>query len=313
MASAKYYSDTTRRVAEAQKTDYVAFLHRHPFATEAYGLGFTTGVREDYDYQADDLRNVDLPIGMLDNNFRNPDLERYIDRFEQYEPNVAVLGDAPTKADAQRFLTAVADLREWFPDTIFIVVPKSAEALSTLADAPVTLGYPMGYSDVQASDFSDPADWRGLDVHLLGGSPPRQYKMIQTLTQPTVTAAPPANIVGLDWNGPVQIAYKGEFWSRDGWQSADHLEIRETVKRSLEEMRAFWQDRGIWPGSTPREEYGVAIRTPDDHIWAVDGSHIGETEQLEDAIVVDYDDGRTYAYRSELERKRVEYYEGRLN
>jgi len=313
MASATDSSVSTSRIVEAQQTDYVAFLHRHPFATDAYELGFTTGVREDYQYQIEGLRNVDFPVGMLDNDFRDPNLDRYIARFEQYEPDIAVLGDARSPVDAQQFLNAAEDLRTRFPGTTFIVVPKSNDALATLSEAAVTLGYPMGYSDVRATDFSNPADWRGLDVHLLGGSPPRQYETIQVLTQPTVTAAPPANIVGLDWNGPVQIAYKGEFWSRDGWQSADHLEIRATVKRSLEEMRAFWQDRGIWPGSTPREEYGAAIRTPDDHIWAVDGSHIGETEQLEDAIVVDYDDGRTYAYRSELERKRVEYYEGRLN
>jgi len=310
VASATYSASFgTDGIVEAQQAEYVAFLFRTPFATDAFELGFTTGIREDYTLQID-RRNVGVPVTMLDNDFHDPDLDRYLDRFDRYEPDVAVLGDAESRPDARRFVDAAIDLRSNHPDATLIVVPKCAEALETLDDAPVTVGFPMGYSDVQATDFSDPADWRGLDVHLLGGSPTKQYETIQTLTQPTITAAPPANVVGLDWNGPVRVAYLGEHWSRDGWQCADHLDIRETVRRSLEEIRAFWRERGVWPGSTPKEEYGPAVQLPNDHVWAVDGHHITDQDALERAIIVEYDNGRTFAYRSEHERKRVEYQEG---
>lgn len=64
--------------------------------------------------------------------------------------------------------------------------------------------------------------------------------MIEELTQPTLTGEPPADIVGLDWNGPQKAAYLGEHWSRDGWQPADHLSIRDTVCESLREIKAYW-------------------------------------------------------------------------
>lgn len=39
------------------------------------------GAREDYSYQVDDLSNVELPVNILNNDFRDPDLKRYLDRF----------------------------------------------------------------------------------------------------------------------------------------------------------------------------------------------------------------------------------------
>ena len=155
--------------------------------------------------------------------------------------------------------------------------------------------------------------------------------VIQQLTQPTLTGDPPADIVGLDWNGPHKVAYNGESWSRNGWQRADQLSIRSTVRRSLREMRAYWTDRGVWPTTpTLRDRYGPAVREPNNPVWAATGGDIyepdallgpdewetrvdyddDETSPLEHAIVVSYDDGRTLAYRSQTERDHVEYYEG---
>jgi len=301
------------RIAAARQAEYVGFLHRHPFATDAYELGFITGIREDYNLQIDGLSNVATPIGMLDNDFHDPDLERYVGRFEKYEPDVAVLGDAETQADAVRFVETVGRLRKQYPDTRYIIVPKSRAAFEELADADVTLGYSMGYSEIQAEDITDPLDWRGLDIHLLGGSPDDQYEVIQKLTRPAVTGAPPGNIVGLDWNGAQKGAYFGEFWSPNGWMPADTLTIRETVRRSLHEIKRFWQERGVWPESTPKDKYGPAVQKPDDMIWAATGRCVESLAALENAIVVEYEDGRVYAYRSEHERGRVEYHEGRID
>ena len=46
-----------------------------------------------------------------------------------------------------------------------------------------------------------------------------------------------------------------------------------------------------------------------DPVWAVDGRYAGGRE-LEDAIVVEYENGQKLAYRSEHERDRIEYREG---
>ena len=198
---------------------------------------------------------------------------------------------------------------EW-PDHEIVVVPKHRDALEILHDD-LVLGYPMGYSDIHATDFSDPVEWRGRKVHLLGASPHRQYDVIEQLTQPTLSNDPPADIVGLDWNGVQKVAYLGEYWTPDGWHRADHLSIRDTVRTSLGEIKRFWQDRGVWPDTEPIDLYGPAVREPDDPVFAANGADIVSREELEDAIVVEYDD-YTLAYRSEMERKHVEYSEGLL-
>lgn len=305
-------AESKQELAAAQQASYVAFLHRHPWATDAYELGFVTGVREDYRLQDAHLANVDVPVLMLDNDFTDPDLDRYVQRFREYQPEIGVLGDAYSAPEATRYLDVAKRLSDTVDgDLTLIVVPKCRPAFDVLVDEPqVVLGYAMGYSDTQALDFTDPVDWRGQDLHLLGASPPKQYAAIQTLTQPTITGDPPANVVGLDWNGLQKVAYKGEMWTRDGWQSADHLSIRETVRRGLREIKAFWQARGVWPDSDPTTEHRPAVKQPDDPVFVSSGADIQTRDGLEDATVIEYDNGQTLAYQSEEARAYIEHRHG---
>jgi hypothetical protein len=87
-------SGTKREIAAARQATSVAFLHRAPFALDAYQLGFLPGFREDCGYQQTQYQDLNIPVGMLDNDFRNPDLERYVARFFEYKPRVGVIGDA---------------------------------------------------------------------------------------------------------------------------------------------------------------------------------------------------------------------------
>jgi hypothetical protein len=301
----------TDAIATARRAKYIAFLHRHPFATDAYDLGFLPGIREDYSLQIDDLANVATPVLMVDNNFCSPAAERFVGRIRKLDqaPWVCVLGDAATSEQAQKYTRLARTLGDEFPTTEFVIVPKCREAIEVIDDQFI-LGYAMGYSDVQAQNFSDVSDWRGRRVHLLGASPPKQFATIQQLTQPTLSGEPPADIVGLDWNGPQRVAYLGEYWSRDGWQAADRLSIRETVQRSLREMRAFWQERGVWPTETPIELVGPSVCKPDEPVFVRNGRIIHDRKTLEDAIVVSYEDGQTRAYQSKTERAYVEYSNG---
>lgn len=246
---------------------------------------------------------------MLDNDFHDPDIDRYLDAFDRYDPSVAVLGDAYTPDDAQRYQDVVDELEDSHPYKTYIVVPKSQPALHELDDN-VTLGYPNGYSDVQAEDYTDPADWRGEDIHILGGSPPKTWDVIQELTQPTLTSDDPANIVGLDWNGPHKISYMGERWSRKGWKPADHMTIRETVQKSLDEIKKYWQERGVWPDTEPIELYGPPVQYPDrDILMDRGGDPITTRDKMESAYIGEYDD-RTVAFESESQKAFIEWREG---
>ncbi len=63
-------------------------------------MSSTVGFREDGSFQADDYPNVDLPCGFLDNDFRDPDLDRFVDRVHRLDPDIAVVGDAYTAGDS---------------------------------------------------------------------------------------------------------------------------------------------------------------------------------------------------------------------
>ncbi|WP_367175709.1 DUF6610 family protein [Haloarcula rubripromontorii] len=302
MSSEARHSWSAAAINDAQQAEWVGFLHREPFVIDAYRLGFTVGVREDYSYQSS-LRNVDVPIEMLDNDFRNPDLDRYTERFEQYEPSVGMLGDAYNQQEARRYNQAARELKRKFPGIEVIIVPKCHEAIEEI-DEDIVLGYPMGYSDQTADEYTDIVDWRGRRVHLLGASPTKQYPVIEGLTQPRVTGEEPADIVGVDWNGIHLAALHGEYFSPHGYGSADHLSIRETVRESLRHIRSYWKSRGVWP--TTETDRSPLTAEPMDPVWAADGSR-ATANGLEDAIVVKYKNGQTLAYRNQHERDRIEY------
>lgn len=332
-------------VEEARQTDYIAFLFRTPFALDAYELGFATGLREDYTLQQDDLPNLNVPVYMMDNDFHDPDIDRWVEIFERYRPKVGVLGDAYTREEAREYVDVATKLKRQFPDAEIMVVPK-CDCFDILPDW-MLLGYSAGgendegQADKSPSDFSTVSDWRGRRVHILGAAPQKQWKVVKKLTQPTHLGEPPADIIGLDWNGAYRTAQRYfKYWQRkkannatshyDRDQSYDSH--REVVAHSLREMKKYYQERGLWPETTPIEEYGPAVLSPDDPVFASDGSHIDFDEEMlhegratsrtsiweeeeyaeTDMVIVEYTDGTTIAYRSETQRAFCEYRAGVL-
>lgn len=45
-------------------------------------------------------RSVSLPVCILDNEFRDPDIDQHLETLAMYEPDVAILGDAYTADEA---------------------------------------------------------------------------------------------------------------------------------------------------------------------------------------------------------------------
>lgn len=221
-----------------------------------------------------------------------------------------MIGDAYTPGEARQYNQIAEELLDEHPYKEVIIVPKSRKAFEEISHD-VVLGYPMGYSDLHPDDYSDLSDWRGRKIHLLGASPPKQMEAIDQLTQPLLTGEQPADIIGVDWNGPQKIAYKGEYWSQDGWKDADHLSIRETVRKSLEEIRRFWKENGVWPDTTPIEIHGPPSDEPDELIFMDQGGDpIPDLGDLENSYVEQYEEYGKLAFSSEHSKKRWQYYEG---
>ena len=298
-------SGTKREIAAARQATSVAFLHRAPFALDAYQLGFLPGFREDCGYQQTQYQDLNIPVGMLDNDFRNPDLERYVARFFKYEPRVGVIGDAYDIDEVEDYVAAAREIQGSYPEADLIIVPKCRAVIDSIPDD-LVLGYSRGYADRLAHEFSEPTDWRGRRVHILGGSPPKQLDVIQQLTRPTLTGEPPADIVGLDWNGLHRGAQFGEFWTADGWDDSgrdtDHVTVRKTVRHSLAHLKEFWQAQGVCPESTPQDDsFEIEYEGPSP--GDLDGAACTECEAnvwttQRGPFVAEYDNGALCGYCS---------------
>jgi hypothetical protein len=256
---------------------------------------------------------------MLDNDFRNPDLERYVERFFEYEPQVGVIGDAYGVEETDRYIAAAREIQGSYPESDLVIVPKCRGAIHAIPND-LVVGYSRGYADRLAHEFSEPSDWRGRRVHILGGSPSKQLDVIKQLTRPTLTGNPPADIVGLDWNGLHRGAQFGEFWTASGWddsgRDAEHMTIRKTVRCSLAKVREFWQARGVWPESTTQED-GVELEyrgpAPSDiesaacaecgvNVWTTErGPYVAEYDTGDICGYCSYDCYFTHRHRNQLE------------
>ena len=240
-------ASTTSDIAAARQADHIAFLHRAPFTLDGYKPGFLLGFREDCGYQQTQYQNLNIPVSMLDNDFRNPNLDRFVDRFFEHEPQVGVIGDVDEIDDVDAHVAAAREIQASYPEADLIVVPKSRAVIDAISED-LVLGYSRGYADRLAHEFSDSAD-------------------------------PPADIVGVDWNGLHRGAQFGEFWTADGWddsgRDADYVTVRKTVRHSLARVREFWRAHGIWPETTPQDEgLNIEYEGPTPADLSVDSWHL---------------------------------------
>jgi len=278
-------------------------------ALDAFSCGYLVGNREDSTYQlTEEHNNVDLPQGFLDNDYEDPDLDRFIEVYDERQPQVAVIGDAYTREDAEKYQSTINDLSEEYPYRRFIVAPKCREAFEVLDPETTTLGYANGKSSIQAEDLG-PAKFRGWEVHILGGNPMDCYKAIQSLTQPTLDDREPANVVGYDCNLPLRMAY-WEFWTPEGWMDNGGMSPRETARKSYQEIKEFLQGKGVWPETEPRELYDEAVQEPDFEIFMDRGGDpIPSREDLEAAYVEEYEEKGVLAFESRVEKEFIEWRE----
>lgn len=277
-------------------------------------MGFLPGFREDANgYQLNgDYPNVDPIYGFLDNKYDNPDIDRYLEKFNRFDPSVAVLGDIYSPEQAETYNEVLRELETSCPFKRYIAVPKCRAAPDILSDEFV-LGFPNGASDITAEDIGYDV-FRGDEVHILGGAPDKQYDAIQKLEQPDLLGSDPADVIGVDWNGFLRPAFAepGEYWTSDGWQQDRYgASTRSTVEKSLQELKEFWQEKDRWPSVQPCEIYGAAVEEPDDRVYAVSGGDIEGCGELEQSYIINRD-GKCFAFESGTAKRFFEYREGLL-
>jgi hypothetical protein len=248
----------TDEIAEARKADWVVYTGRYPHIFDAVRLGFGIGHREDSSYQWTP-DEVDLPTHFLDNDYRDADLDRFIQRVFEYEPEIAVLGDIYNADDLDDHLLAAAEIWDSYPEMELILVPKTEDVLQEIP-SDFILGFPNGTSDIQALDIATHKEWRSLPhrLHILGGTPLSAYEHIVELTRNHITDTPVADIAGVDWNGYQRYAENhGDYAAADGgWHRnlrEQYIPKRDLIRYSLLNAKHYWVSMGVWPGMSPKD------------------------------------------------------------
>lgn len=199
------------------------------FAEIAIGAGFT--------YGAQLPRTVYFTPQFVDQNWKAPNLERYVQAVAKWRPRMATVLDWERREQLPEIL-AWAETIAAYTETV-IIIPKVVSGIHLLPRAiggkPIRLGYsvPTKFSGtpVALSEFV------GWPTHLLGGSPKRQIYLSAFL-----------NVISADGNYAQMMATRyNEFWNGQKWQElSDYGKVEkdapyEAFRRSCENIMRMWE------------------------------------------------------------------------
>lgn len=174
----------------------------------------------------------------VDQNWKSPDRNAYMQALEQHRPIMATVLDLERKEQLHEVLSWAEEAAQYV--NVVVIIPKEFGIISQLperiGDAQVVLGYSVptrfGGTSVPLWEFA------GRPVHLLGGSPTKQYKLSKYLHVVSVDGNY-ANLkstkfcMWFDGRGWRQLTINGELWGKDA--------PYECFKRSCEGIQRMWR------------------------------------------------------------------------
>jgi hypothetical protein len=199
----------------------------------------------------------------VDQDWSNPNLERYVEAVAEHRPRLATVLDWERWEQLPEVLAWAEAVAPYVKEAI-IIIPKVAGGIARLpgevGGRPVRLGFSVqtGYSGTPVH----PVEFLGWPVHLLGGSPLEQMKKAGVIdNQERLLESPQLNVVSVDCNYHLGMANRGQFFIGDG--SADYAKNRywPTLRESAGRR---WGD-----GSTSADANREAFRRSCRNIWAM--------------------------------------------
>lgn len=101
----------------------------------------------------------------------------------------------------------------------------------------------------------------------------------------------------------------GEFWTCDGYQDAVGLTLQEQADRALKEIRQFWEDKDLFPETTPEDLAGPAIQHPDKPVFANSGKAMRSYRDFETAYIGEYKKHGKLGFKSKRAKRWFEHRE----
>lgn len=146
----------------------------------------------------------------VDQNWRNPVRDKYMQALEQYRPHLATVLDLEQHDQLDEVLSWADEATQWAE--VVIIIPKAQGIVSSIPrqmnGKEVRLGYsvPTKFSGTELPVW----DFVGWTVHLLGGTPQAQMRLSNYL-----------DVRSADGNAARKAAMLGTEWRDGKWKRTD--------------------------------------------------------------------------------------------
>jgi hypothetical protein len=182
------------------------------------------------------------PVWFADQDWKNPNLDRYAKAIREHAPEICTVLDWEREEQFPEVLTWAETVAPFV--SRLVVIPKVPGRVDDVPESiggkPIILGYsvPTSYGGTTCGTW----EFGRRPVHLLGGSPQAQKDFARYL-----------NVVSADGNMAAQQSRKGRFWSRvkgskGHWiqlsEAGDNRDVgvpAECFRRSLINIKAVWK------------------------------------------------------------------------
>lgn len=139
-------------------------------------------LRYGFKYGAQLPNTIYYPPYFVDQNWKNPDRSKYMGELYAYRPALATVLDWERPDQLEEVLDWADEAAEFVTEAV-IIIPKVIDGINqiprTLRGKQVRLGYsvPTKFAGTTVPQW----EFMGWPVHLLGGSPHKQYELAQYL------------------------------------------------------------------------------------------------------------------------------------
>lgn len=180
-----------------------------------------------------------VPLDFVDIDYKRPNWVRHLERVKKERPKYASVTDLSEKAvDKEDIARAIQQAEELEPYCdIPLIIPKLPGQLALIPER-----FAIGYSIPSSYGGAQYPIWELIDrrIHLLGGSPAKQYEAARYL-------AGIATVISADGNYSTKMAQKYmEFWTGKQWKhwpGYGRDEFYQCVRASLRNIYGMWQGK----------------------------------------------------------------------
>lgn len=183
-----------------------------------------------YGMQFPASREPPFPVYFADQNWKNPQREKYVEWVEKYQPKIATVIDIENYSQIDEALSWGEDICSYVKE--IVIIPKINGIINeiprSISGTRVTLGYSVptthGGTTVPVEEFS------GWNIHLLGGNPQKQLNMYDKMELIG------AQVTSVDCNYISMKATKFcAVWTRKLIKNRQWMDLKDIIGRKIED------------------------------------------------------------------------------